>query len=84
MKSSALIALCALATGGAGGQSDFDACEVSQELTSFYLKVKVSHARVKMLEERLASDPENLFLNRWYLESPQIRIGGTATNTGRS
>ncbi len=75
-KGPALVVLGALATAAvASAQSDLHACEPSPELASLYRQVKASHERVRMLEDWLAADPVNLFLNRWYLESPQIRIG---------
>jgi thiol-disulfide isomerase/thioredoxin len=66
------------AAGVAMAQTSPDACEVPSDLRDFYNAMKASPRRVDLLRERLAQDPGNLFLNRWYLESPRLRPGALA------
>lgn len=79
MKLYAVFAL--LGSGGlaaAFGQSDIHACEAAPEPQQLYDAAKSSLDRVKLLREALAKYPNDLFLNRWLLASPQIRSGALA------
>jgi thiol-disulfide isomerase/thioredoxin len=55
------------------------ACETPQELRRFYNTIKNAPGqRVAMLKDRLAADPDDLYLNRWYIESPMFQPGALA------
>lgn len=58
-------------------QAGFHSCEPTPERIAFYQKtVKPSGTkRIELLLAELAKDPDDLFLNRWYLESPQLTVG---------
>src|SRR5215467_14811329 len=70
--------LFVMAASTAAGGPDIHACEAPADLSRLYVEIKQSIHRVEMLQDKLATDPDNLFLNRWYLESPQIRQGSLA------
>jgi hypothetical protein len=55
------------------------ACEPSVELGQWFASLTTSRERLKLLEMRLTGDSDNLFLNRWYLESPGLPAGSRST-----